>query len=77
MYRLPLSIGVLMCWLYAEPCLTSPSSNVLLIILDDLRPELGCFGHPYVHTPNIDQLAKRSALLTNAHAQVKKLYQHF
>ncbi|MGB7326063.1 MAG: sulfatase [Rubripirellula sp.] len=31
--------------------------NVLLICVDDLRPELNCFGADYIHSPNIDQLA--------------------
>ncbi len=39
-----------------------PSSNeklnVLLICVDDLRPELKCFGANYILSPNIDQLAK-------------------
>lgn len=33
--------------------------NVLLICVDDLRPELACFGVSYIHSPNIDQLASR------------------
>ena len=32
--------------------------NVLLICVDDLRPELKCFGASYVKSPNIDRLAK-------------------
>jgi iduronate 2-sulfatase len=31
--------------------------NVLLICVDDLRPELKCFGASYVKSPNIDKLA--------------------
>ena len=31
--------------------------NVLLICVDDLRPELNCFGADYIHSPNIDALA--------------------
>ncbi|WP_316812172.1 sulfatase [Pedobacter heparinus] len=36
---------------------TKPAYNVLFIFVDDLRPELGCYGNNYMHTPNIDQLA--------------------
>ncbi|MEZ5303376.1 MAG: sulfatase [Verrucomicrobiales bacterium] len=31
--------------------------NVLLICIDDLRPELACFGKAYIQSPNIDRLA--------------------
>ena len=31
--------------------------NVLLICVDDLRPELACFGKDYIRSPNIDALA--------------------
>jgi len=31
--------------------------NVLLICIDDLRPELRCFGKDYIASPAIDQLA--------------------
>jgi iduronate 2-sulfatase len=33
--------------------------NVLLICVDDLRPELACFGKDYIHSPHIDALAAR------------------
>ncbi|PIK56509.1 putative iduronate 2-sulfatase-like [Apostichopus japonicus] len=42
--------------------------NVLFLVVDDLRPELGCYGSPVI-TPNIDQLAIQSIRFTNAHAQ--------
>ena len=32
--------------------------NYILLFPDELRAEsLGCYGHPLVHTPNIDALA--------------------
>jgi len=33
--------------------------NVLILCIDDLRPELACFGKTYIHSLNIDALAKR------------------
>lgn len=44
--------------------------NVILLILDDLRPLLGCYGDDNAHTPNIDQLAKDSILFSHSYAQV-------
>ncbi|XP_046431986.1 iduronate 2-sulfatase isoform X3 [Neodiprion fabricii] len=43
--------------------------NVLMIVVDDLRPSLGCYGDPNAVTPNIDLLAKRGVLFTRAFAQ--------
>lgn len=44
--------------------------NVLLIIVDDLRLSLGCYGDKLIRSPNIDQLASHSLLFQNAFAQV-------
>ncbi|MCB9783048.1 MAG: sulfatase [Candidatus Omnitrophica bacterium] len=42
--------------------------NVLFIAIDDLNDWVGCLGgHPQVKTPNIDALAQRGMLFTNAH----------
>ena len=45
------------------------SSNVLFISVDDLRPLLGCYAHPEMHTPNIDALAERGTLFNRAYCQ--------
>lgn len=44
--------------------------NVLLIVVDDLRPALGVYGDKNAYTPNIDKLAQKSFVFTNAFAQV-------
>jgi iduronate 2-sulfatase len=36
---------------------TIGQSNVLIILVDDLKPNLGCYGDPLAKTPNIDRLA--------------------
>jgi arylsulfatase A-like enzyme len=43
--------------------------NVLFLMSDDLRPELRCYGHPQVRTPNIDALAKAGVRFERAYCQ--------
>ncbi|KAK0163107.1 hypothetical protein PV327_006815 [Microctonus hyperodae] len=43
--------------------------NFLFIVVDDLRPALGCYKDPNAYTPNIDKLAKNSFLFNRAYAQ--------
>lgn len=41
--------------------------NVVFILVDDLRWDaLGCTGHQFAKTPNIDRIAKEGAILRNA-----------
>lgn len=44
--------------------------NVLMIAVDDLRPELACYGAEQIHSPNIDRLASEGLLFENAFCQV-------
>jgi len=44
--------------------------NVLFIAIDDLRTELGCYGHQYVNSPHLDQLANEGTLFTRHFVQV-------
>jgi iduronate 2-sulfatase len=43
--------------------------NVLLICVDDLRPELACYGVSYVHSPNIDRLAASGRVFRSHYVQ--------
>ena len=40
--------------------------NVLLIISDDLRTDVGCYGDREVRTPNIDRLAREGVVFERA-----------
>ncbi|EHB18350.1 Iduronate 2-sulfatase [Heterocephalus glaber] len=53
----------------AQVNLISDALNVLLIIMDDLCPSLGCYEDKLVKSPNIDQLTSHSLLFQNAFAQ--------
>ncbi len=39
--------------------------NILLLCIDDLRPELNCFGADYIHSPNIDALAAKGMIFAS------------
>ena len=46
----------------------NPVRNVLYIMCDQLRRDyLSCYGHPHLHTPNIDRLAALGTRFTNCY----------
>ena len=48
----------------------SKTKNTLFIMCDQLRADyLSCYGHPKLHTPNIDALAARGVIFDRAYVQ--------
>ncbi|MBS3762012.1 MAG: sulfatase [Planctomycetes bacterium] len=45
-------------------------TNVLFIPVDDLRPQIGCYGRSQMKTPHLDQLAGEGTLFNQAYCQV-------
>jgi arylsulfatase A-like enzyme len=43
--------------------------NVLFIAVDDMRPDLGCYGNQFVKTPHLDKLASRGLTFTRTYCQ--------
>ncbi|MDE0635195.1 MAG: sulfatase-like hydrolase/transferase [Candidatus Poribacteria bacterium] len=43
--------------------------NVLFIMVDDLRPMLGCYGYSEMQTPNIDRIAQQGTVFNRAYCQ--------
>ena len=61
----------------AAGCAAAPAStegsnesfNVLFIAIDDLRPELGCYGAEYAQSPHLDAFARTAVLFENHFVQ--------
>ena len=77
--RVPVLLGAALCLTAAAPLSAAepdPRPDVLFVAVDDLNDWLGCLthaasplggGHPQTVTPNLDRLAARGVLFTNAH----------
>lgn len=45
------------------------AKNVLLIVADDMRPDLPMYGNAIVHAPNLQRIARRGVTFNQAHVQ--------
>lgn len=73
MNRLFLKNGVRMLFLlgiFASPTRAADRPNVLFIAVDDLRPQINCYGETKMVTPNIDRLAASGTLFERAYCMV-------
>jgi arylsulfatase A-like enzyme len=64
-----LTIVALFGWIGCTQAQSPKKMNVLFIMSDDMRPDLGCYGHKIVKSPNIDRLAKTGVLFQHAYCQ--------
>lgn len=70
-FMLPILILLVVACLPASATAAEPTApNVLFIAIDDLRPELGCYGCDHVDSPHLDRLADQGMLFTNHFVQV-------
>ena len=49
---------------------TGAKPNILFIAVDDLRPELNCYGQTHIISPNIDAIADQGIVFKNAYVTV-------
>jgi iduronate 2-sulfatase len=64
-----LTSGLMLLLLIAWPASGAERPNVLFIAVDDLRPELGCYGAEHIHSPHIDELAATGTTFLRAYCQ--------
>lgn len=55
--------------LVSQLVMAADKPNVLFIVVDDLRPELGAYGHTQIRSPNIDRLARTGVIFERAYCQ--------
>lgn len=64
------SLLAILCAFICTTTFAAAKPNALFIVVDDLNDWVGCLGgHPQARTPNIDRLAARGLLFSNAHVQ--------
>ncbi|MFP6596077.1 MAG: sulfatase [Candidatus Hydrogenedentota bacterium] len=69
--KMPVTRALTMIILLISTSHAAPTQpNVLFIAIDDLRTELGCYGHAHVQSPHLDRLAAQSVLFNNHFVQV-------
>jgi iduronate 2-sulfatase len=67
--RLRVFAAIALAWLGALSAQAANRPNVLFVAVDDMRPEIGCYGNPEIHTPNFDAFAKTGTTFLKAYCQ--------
>ena len=62
--------GLLMLLVGGTMARAAEKPNILFIAIDDLRPEIGCYGGPQVQTSHLDKLASQGMRFDRAYCQV-------
>jgi arylsulfatase A-like enzyme len=61
-------VSILSSWYFKKnPVLDKVQKpNIIFIMVDDLRPQLSCYGQKNIYSPNIEELANHSFIYENA-----------
>jgi iduronate 2-sulfatase len=69
MKRLLTLLAVVLLSAASALCGAERKKNVLFFAVDDLRPEFGAYGKNYIHSPNLDRIAKSGLTFNRAYCQ--------
>ncbi|WP_298860057.1 sulfatase [uncultured Gimesia sp.] len=61
---------LLLAFCFTSQTFAADRPNVLFIAVDDLRPELACYGKQHIHSPHMDALAESGTLFERAYCMV-------
>ncbi len=64
------ALGICMLSISVRATSAGDQPNVLFIAVDDLRPQMGCYGQSFMKTPNLDELASRGVVFERAYCMV-------
>jgi iduronate 2-sulfatase len=69
-FLLLIALGVTSCSGDGVKTRIPEQPNILFIAVDDLRPELGCYGANLIHSPGIDRLAREGTRFDRSYCNI-------